>query len=293
MRLRRQGRHRAAAYLQLRDLRSRAEQPVLPLAAAVELQAGALASSYGEPPRRADHHIRPDPDADGGARADRDLAAAGQQAAGAALARLRDTVARPHAGHRQQPVHPGRDHLAWHQGLDDHAVHLADPASWLSSFREADRLALLGLVGAALLAGAGIDWLRRTPGRCSRWPSLAAVEFGWAGRPGRPRCRARYRGSTSRWRRTPPARSWWMSRSWSAAQSGTARTASPAPLVLATADGHPRAISYTSGVQRRTITGIRGHAFYAGLVAAQAASRSPRPSLPRPGGTCASCTWAG
>jgi hypothetical protein len=40
------------------------------------------------------------------------------------------------------------------------------------------------------------------------------------------------------------------------------------PLVLATEDGHPRAMSYTAGVPQRTIAGIRRHAFYAELVAA-------------------------
>ena len=44
---------------------------------------------------------------------------------------------------------------------------------------------------------------------------------------------------------------------------------SPLALVLATADGHPRADSYTSWVPRPTLAGIRGHAFYTGLAAAQ------------------------
>ena len=43
----------------------------------------------------------------------------------------------------------------------------------------------------------------------------------------------------------------------------------PYGLVLATADGHPRAISISSGVPRRTIAGIRRHPFYSGLVAAE------------------------
>jgi hypothetical protein len=44
---------------------------------------------------------------------------------------------------------------------------------------------------------------------------------------------------------------------------------SPLALVLATADGHPRADSYTSWVPRPTLAGIRGHAFYTGLAAAR------------------------
>lgn len=40
-------------------------------------------------------------------------------------------------------------------------------------------------------------------------------------------------------------------------------------LLMATADGHPRAISYTSWVPGRTTAGIRQHPFYARLNAAQ------------------------
>ena len=53
----------------------------------------------------------------------------------------------------------------------------------LSTFREADRMALLALVGAALLAGAAVDWLARgirrqaDAGKALRraWPGIAAV----------------------------------------------------------------------------------------------------------------------
>jgi hypothetical protein len=51
---------------------------------------------------------------------------------------------------------------------DWHGVHVSPvmPYTWLmripllSAFREADRLAILGLVAAALLAGAAVEWLR-------------------------------------------------------------------------------------------------------------------------------------
>jgi hypothetical protein len=49
---------------------------------------------------------------------------------------------------------------------------------------------------------------------------------------------------------------------------------SPRPLLLATADGHPRAISYSSWVPAPTAAAITGHAFYAGLIAAQHGQRS-------------------
>jgi hypothetical protein len=164
------------------------------------------------------------------------------------------------------------DAATWH-GI---RVSLIMPYTWLirvpvlSSFREADRLALLGLVGAALLAGAGLDWLRRHSRRVFAVAVvLAALELGWGGPTGQP---------------TMPASLPQVDRPVAADSSGSivvdapfmvrgperyGEAASPASLVLATADGHPRAISYTSGVQQRTITGIMGHAFYAGLVAAQ------------------------
>ncbi len=155
-------------------------------------------------------------------------------------------------------------------------VSLLMPYSWLiqlpgmSAFREADRFALLGLVGAALLAGAGVHWLRRRA-----WPLLAlvavlgALEAGWPGDPGQATMPT-----------TLPA----VDRPIAADHSDSVvvdvpfvvrgpqvygSPVSPYPLVLATADGHPRAMSYTAEVPRRTIDEIRQHAFYAGLVLAQ------------------------
>jgi hypothetical protein len=155
-------------------------------------------------------------------------------------------------------------------------VSLLMPYSWLirlpglASFREADRWALLGLVGAALLAGAGVDWLRQRA-----WPAvvlvavLSALEAGWAG------------PATLT---TVPTSMHALDNPIAADHShsvvvdipfvirgphrfgGTA--AADYPLVLATDDGHPRAIAYTAGVPSRTISGIRHHAFYRELVAA-------------------------
>lgn len=155
-------------------------------------------------------------------------------------------------------------------------VSLLMPYSWLirlpgmSSFREADRLALLGLVGAALLAGAAVDWLRR-----QAWPAiivvavLGALEAGWTGIAGEiavPTALPAVDGPIA------------------ADHSGSVvvdvpfvirgpqtygRHVPPFALALATADGHPRAMSISSGVPERTIAGIRKHAFYSGLVAAE------------------------
>jgi hypothetical protein len=154
------------------------------------------------------------------------------------------------------------------------------PYTWLirvpglSSLREADRLAIVGLLGAALLAGAAVEWLRQ-----HAWPVivvvavLAAIEAGWPGRPGQV---------------SMPAALPAVDRPIAADHSGSivvdvpfgirgistyGKPISPLALVLATADGHPRAVSYTSWTTPRTIHGIRSHAFYTGLVAAQRGER--------------------
>ena len=198
------------------------------------------------------------------------------------------------------------------------------PYTWLiripglSAFREADRLALLGLVGAALLAGSAVDWLRR-----HAWPLIAVVR--------RARRRWRRAGRAARPAARCPPRCPALDRPIAADHSGSIvldvpfglrggmplyGLQFPAPaLLMATADGHPRAISYTSWVPARTIKGITSHAFYTVLVQAQhaipmapdvpagpaarccrtsrprsppssAATRSPRRSWPRPSGTC-------
>jgi hypothetical protein len=157
-------------------------------------------------------------------------------------------------------------------------VSLLMPYTWfirvpgLSIFREADRLALLGLVGAALLAGAAVDWLasRRV------WPVIVAVavlgalEAGWPGTPqGLPAMPTTF-----------PA----LDRPIAADHSdsivvdvpfGLENVPSyglePAPqaIVMATADGHPRAICYTSWVPTQTIAATKHHPFYVQLNRAQ------------------------
>ena len=129
----------------------------------------------------------------------------------------------------------------------------------LSVFREADRLALLGLVGAALLAGAAVDWLAQR----RAWPVIARGDGsrrarGGLGRvPGGQGHHAHHvRGAGPADRRRPqrlvvvdvpfgldneP------SYGLEPAEQG---------ILMATADGHPRAICYTSWVPTATIAGI-------------------------------------
>jgi hypothetical protein len=149
----------------------------------------------------------------------------------------------------------------------------------LSVFREADRLALLGLVGAALLAGAAVDWLwggRAGQRKPRAWPLIVAVavlgalEAGWPGTPG---------GLP-----VMPTTFAALDRPIAADHSGSivvdvpfgldnvpSYGLEPAPqaVLMATADGHPRAICYTSWVPSRTIAAIERHPFYVQLNQAQ------------------------
>ena len=175
----------------------------------------------------------------------------------------------------------GREYVplaqTWH-GLRESLVM---PYSWfvrvplLSAFREADRLLLAGLVGAAVLAGQAVDWLRR-----HAWPALivvamlGAVEAGWPGHPGPP---------------AMPAALTALDAPIAADHTGSivvdvpfglrggiplyGDAIDPAALVIGTADGHPRAVSYTSWVPAPTTAAIRRHAFYVQLIAAQEGGR--------------------
>jgi len=164
------------------------------------------------------------------------------------------------------------------QTWDGVRVSALMPYTWfiripgLSIFREADRLALLGLVGAALLAGAAVDWLARK----RVWPVIAVVavlgglEAGWSGTP----------GGLPVMPATFPA----LDRPIAADHSGSIVVDVPFGLdnvpsyglepasqaiLMATADGHPRAICYTSWVPTKTIAAIEAHPFYVELNQAQ------------------------
>jgi hypothetical protein len=156
-------------------------------------------------------------------------------------------------------------------------VSLIMPYTWLvhvpglSALREADRLALLGLVGAALLAGAAVDWLARHARLAIVVVGvLAVLEAGWTAPPSRglmPTALPALDGRIA------------------ADHSGSIvldipfglrgglplyGSATPKPaLLLATDDGHPRAISYTSWVPRPTAAWFRRHTFYVWLVKVQ------------------------
>ena len=178
-------------------------------------------------------------------------------------------------------------------------VSLLMPYTWfirvpgLSTFREADRMALLGLVGAALLAGAAVDWIAQPRGvrgaggyggtgsPPGRGPGpvrpviavvavLGALEAGWPGNPGgvpsmptalaaldRP-IAADHSNSivvdvpfgcyvVPQWGENPDAQA----------------------ILMATADGHPRAFCYSSWVPTKTVATLQSHPFYWQLNKAQ------------------------
>ncbi len=174
----------------------------------------------------------------------------------------------------------GHAYVPLAQSWNERQVSLLMPYSWLirlpgmSLFREADRFAFLGLIGAALLAGAAVDWLLK-----HFWPVLIAVvvfgalEAGWPGPHGSPSQVTMPTAMTAVDRPIAADRSGSIVVDVPFGIVGTPHTygsniASPA-LLLATADGHPRAVSYGPLAVPTTVAGIKGHAFYAGLVRAQ------------------------
>jgi hypothetical protein len=141
----------------------------------------------------------------------------------------------------------------------------------LSGFREPDRMLMLGLLPAALLAGAVVDWLRyHFAPAVALVLVLGVLEAGWLGNAG-----------IGTMRTALPAVDHPIAADHSASivldvpfgiRGGTYGFGAgfdPEAQVLATADGHPRSVGYISRVPLPTINGIRRHPFYAQLVARQ------------------------
>ena len=141
----------------------------------------------------------------------------------------------------------------------------------LSSFREADRLAILGLLPAALLAGAAVNWLRY-----HARPLLAVVLVLAIAELG-------YSGSS---KIAPMSTHYTLADSLIAADHSGSIVLDlpfgirggipvygapffPKALVMATADGHPRSIAYSSRVPQSVINRMSAHPFYSNLVYVQ------------------------
>jgi hypothetical protein len=178
-------------------------------------------------------------------------------------------------------------HIPLAQTWHGHQLSLLMPYTWLvhlpglSGLREADRFALLGLVGAAILAGAAVDWLRaHARPLIAVVAALAVFEAGWTGNP-----------RIGTMPTTMPA----LDRPIAADHSGSIVVDVPYGLrggiplfgaqivaqaqLLATSDGHPRAISYTAWVPVPTVRAITTHPFFVRLAAAQAGRPSAAPQL--------------
>ncbi|HEV3290544.1 MAG TPA: hypothetical protein VG123_16285 [Streptosporangiaceae bacterium] len=146
----------------------------------------------------------------------------------------------------------------------------------MADFREADRFTELGLLAAALLAGAGVAWLA-----AHARPVLAVaiacgvIEAGWSGNIS-----------------SEPSPIGVMPTALPALDGPIAADHSgsivvdvpfgirgglpvaglgfpPETMVLATADGHPLGDAYVSRIPPATLTGLQQRAFYAGLLRAQ------------------------
>jgi hypothetical protein len=166
-----------------------------------------------------------------------------------------------------------------------HGVRLSGlmPFTWfvqipgMAGFREAGRLTMLGVLPAALLAGAAVDWLaRRAAVLLIPVLVLGALEAGWAGNL-----------AVATMPTALPA----LDRPIAADHSGSivvdvpfgVRGGVPLPReggafdpeaqVLATADGHPRAVGYLSRLPQAALLAVRRNAFYAGLLSAEGQPR--------------------
>lgn len=167
--------------------------------------------------------------------------------------------------------------------LDGVRVSAVLPYTWfvqipgLAGFREAGRLAELGLLPAALLAGAAADWLRHHAAAALTVVAGAALlEAGWPGALPATVMPAAYQVATMP--TTMPALD-----SPIAADHSTTIVAdfpygicggtptygaqfSPESEILATADRHPRAVGFIARPPAPTLTRIKAHAFYTGLL---------------------------
>ena len=160
--------------------------------------------------------------------------------------------------------------LTWH-GV---RVSALMPYTWfvrlpgLSSFREADRLAILGLLPAALLAGAAVNWLRYHSGPLLVVVlALAVLETGYSGSSKVGTMRTSYPGVD--YRIAADASHSIVVDLPFGMRGGIPVYGAPffpKALVMATADGHPRAIAYTSRVPQYSVRAIEAHPFYRNLV---------------------------
>ncbi|MGI9008934.1 MAG: hypothetical protein ACR2FU_22545 [Streptosporangiaceae bacterium] len=164
------------------------------------------------------------------------------------------------------------------------------PYTWLvripglSGLREADRFAIVGLIGAAMLAGLAVQWLAKrkvTMPLIAVVIALGALEAGWSGAPpASPGYPANY-GYQGWMRSALPELDYPLTKDHTKSivvdvpfglRGGvgvTGQPIAPSAMLIATHDRHPRAIAYTAWVSKAANKGIAGHAFYRYLYVAQ------------------------
>jgi hypothetical protein len=160
-------------------------------------------------------------------------------------------------------------------------VSLLMPYTWLvrlpglANFREADRFTELGLLAAALLAGAAAGWLgARAKPVLAVLLAIGLVEAGWSGNPPghspvgvMPTTLPQLDGPIA----ADHSRSVVVDVPFGIRGGLPVDGAAfpPQTLVLATADGHPLGNAFVSRIPHATLAGIQRCAFYAGLMNAQ------------------------
>ncbi|MGH3155654.1 MAG: hypothetical protein ACRDNF_03615 [Streptosporangiaceae bacterium] len=160
-------------------------------------------------------------------------------------------------------------------------VSLIMPFTWLvrisalSSFREPDRLTELGLVPAALLAAAGVDWLRRrlTPALVVVFLlailEMGSVDAGTSPAISMPISLPGLDGPIA----ADHSRSIVVDVPFGVRSAvplpGQGAAFDPEAQVQATADGHPRVVAYTSRLPARILAEVLAHPFYGDLMEAQ------------------------
>ena len=167
--------------------------------------------------------------------------------------------------------------IPWVQ--DWHGVRVSPlmPYTWfvripgLSAFREADRMAILGLVPAALLAGAAVNWMRyHARPLIAVVIALGILELGYGGNAKigtMPTAYARLDGPIAADHPGSVVVDVPYGMRGGIPEYG-GRFAAPA-LVMAAADGHPRAVAYVSRIPASTLADIKHHAFYSWLIKTQ------------------------
>jgi 4-amino-4-deoxy-L-arabinose transferase-like glycosyltransferase len=141
----------------------------------------------------------------------------------------------------------------------------------LSAFREADRMAILGLVPAALLAGAAVNWMRyHARPLIAVVIALGILELGYSGN-------AKIGVMPTTYSRLDAPIAAHHSRSMVVDVPYGMRGGIPEyggrfaaqALVMATADGHRRAVAYVSRIPQATLNAIERHAFFSHLIKTQ------------------------